>query len=74
MKNTQKGIAIGILAALSISHGLNDAMQSIISAAYPMLKNVLSLNYAEIGLVAMTFQISSSIMQCCRRIFLSKNI
>ena len=63
MKNSQKGIAIGILAALSISHGLNDAMQSIISAAYPMLKNVLSLNYAEIGLVAMTFQISSSIMQ-----------
>ena len=54
---------IGILAALSLAHGLNDAMQSIISAIYPLLKTSLNLSYAEIGIVALTYQISASIMQ-----------
>lgn len=54
---------LGILAALSLAHGFNDAMQSIISAIYPLLKANLNLSYGEIGLVVLVYQISSSIMQ-----------
>ncbi len=61
-KQSQK-FMLGILVALSLSHGLNDAMQSIISAIYPLLKLNLDLTYGEIGLIAFTYQISSSIMQ-----------
>ncbi len=59
----QKGLLLGILAALSLAHGLNDAMQSLISAIYPLLKENLGLSYAQIGLVALAYQISASIMQ-----------
>lgn len=62
-KSAKRGILLGILAALSMAHGLNDAMQSVISAIYPLLKENLNLTYGEIGMVALVYQISSSIMQ-----------
>lgn len=62
-KTDKKGFMFGILVALAAAHGLNDAMQSIISAIYPLLKSNLNLTYGEIGLIALTYQISSSIMQ-----------
>lgn len=62
-KTDKKGFMFGILVALAAAHGLNDAMQSIISAIYPLLKSNLNLTYGEIGLIALTNQISSSIMQ-----------
>ncbi len=62
-KGKNSAFMLGILAALSLAHGLNDAMQSIISAIYPLLKVNLSLSYGEIGLIALVYQISSSIMQ-----------
>ena len=61
-KDSQK-FMFGILLALSLTHGLNDVMQSIVSAVYPLIKTNLNLTYGEIGLVALTYQISSSIMQ-----------
>lgn len=63
LRKSTGGFLFGILAALSMTHGLNDAMQSIISAIYPLLKTNLNLTYGEIGLIALTYQISSSIMQ-----------
>ena len=62
-KTDKKCFMFGILVALAAAHGLNDAMQSIISAIYPLLKSNLNLTYGEIGLIALTYQISSSIMQ-----------
>lgn len=62
-KKPKNGFILGILVALSLAHGLNDAMQSIVAAIYPLLKTSLSLSYGEIGLVAFTYQISASIMQ-----------
>ncbi len=62
-KKPKNGFILGILVALSLAHGLNDAMQSIVAAIYPLLKSSLSLSYGEIGLVAFTYQISASIMQ-----------
>ena len=52
-----------ILIAISISHLLNDALQSIIPAIYPVVKNSFSLNFAQIGLITLTFQLSASVLQ-----------
>lgn len=53
----------GILFALSLAHCLNDTMQSVISAIYPLLKENLALSFAEIGAITLTYQMSASIMQ-----------
>ncbi len=52
-----------ILIAISISHLLNDALQSIIPAIYPVIKDTFSLSFAQIGLITLTFQLSASILQ-----------
>ncbi len=62
-KKGSQNFMFGILLALALTHGLNDVMQSIVSAIYPLLKVNLNLTYGEIGLIALTYQISSSIMQ-----------
>ena len=51
------------MLSLAMVHGMNDTMQSVVSASYPLLKDALNLSYAEIGFVALTYQISSSLMQ-----------
>ena len=55
--------AFPVLLALSAAHSLNDLLQSVISAVYPMLKEELSLDFAQIGLITLVYQISSSIFQ-----------
>jgi FSR family fosmidomycin resistance protein-like MFS transporter len=52
-----------ILWALCISHLFNDTFQSLIAASYPLLKHSLLLSFTQIGLIATTFQFSSSIFQ-----------
>ena len=52
-----------ILIAISISHLLNDTLQSIIPAIYPVVKESFSLNFAQIGLITLTFQLAASIFQ-----------
>lgn len=56
-------IAFPILIALSISHCLNDMMQSVISAVYPLFKEDLSLSFAQIGLITLVYQMSASVFQ-----------
>ncbi|MDB5806045.1 MAG: Fosmidomycin resistance protein [Betaproteobacteria bacterium] len=56
-------IALGVLSALSISHMVNDTMQSLILAMYPILKGEFSLNFAQIGLITLTFQLTASLLQ-----------
>ena len=46
-------ITFSILIALSLSHCLNDLLQSVISAAYPLFKDDLGLNFAQIGLITL---------------------
>lgn len=55
--------AFPVLLALSSSHALNDLLQSVITAVYPMLKAELNLDFAQIGLITLVYQISSSIFQ-----------
>ncbi|MDB5256846.1 MAG: Fosmidomycin resistance protein [Chitinophagaceae bacterium] len=52
-----------ILFAISFSHLLNDTIQSIIPAIYPIVKESLQLNFTQVGLITLTFQLSASILQ-----------
>ena len=52
-----------ILIALSFSHLLNDTIQSIISAIYPVVKTSFGLTFAQIGLITLTFQMAASLLQ-----------
>ena len=52
-----------VIAAISFSHLLNDMMQSVLLAIYPMLKLGLNLSFAQIGLVTLTYQFTGSLLQ-----------
>ena len=54
---------VAVLAAISVSHMLNDVIQSLIMAIYPMLKQNLSLDFGQIGLITFTFQFTASVLQ-----------
>src|SRR3954453_6415561 len=58
-----RGPILGVLWALSLSHLLNDTMQSLIPAIYPMLKDALHLDFRHIGLITLTNQLTASILQ-----------
>jgi FSR family fosmidomycin resistance protein-like MFS transporter len=55
--------AIAVLGALSFSHMLNDMAQSMLPALYPMLKGSLALDFGQIGLVTLAFQMTASLLQ-----------
>jgi len=52
-----------VLGALSLSHFLNDMLQSLILAIYPLLKSTFFLSFAQIGLITLTYQITASVLQ-----------
>lgn len=52
-----------VLIAISVCHLLNDMMQSLLPAIYPNLKTALHLDFAHIGLVTLTFQLTASLLQ-----------
>jgi FSR family fosmidomycin resistance protein-like MFS transporter len=54
---------MGVLAALSFSHLVNDTLQSLIPAIYPILKEALHLDFRHIGLITLTNQLTASILQ-----------
>lgn len=52
-----------VIAAISVSHFLNDMMQSVLLAIYPILKLHLSLSFTQIGLITLAFQLTGSVLQ-----------
>ncbi|WP_231131785.1 MFS transporter [Providencia stuartii] len=52
-----------ILTAISFSHLLNDMIQSLILAIYPLLQSDFSLSFAQVGLITLTYQITASLLQ-----------
>jgi len=55
--------AFRVLGAISASHMLNDMMQSVLLAIYPMLHANFALTIGQIGLITLTYQISASLLQ-----------
>ena len=54
---------MNVLLALSVSHLLNDTIQAVIPAIYPVLKDSFQLSYTQIGLITFVFQITGSLLQ-----------
>ena len=52
-----------VLFAISFSHLLNDLIQSVLPAVYPMLKDNFSLSFSQIGMITMVSQLSASVLQ-----------
>jgi FSR family fosmidomycin resistance protein-like MFS transporter len=52
-----------ILLALSLCHFLNDSLNSLLQSIYPILKDSLRLNFAQIGLITLTYQLTASLLQ-----------
>jgi len=59
----QSGTVFQVLVAVSFCHLLNDTMQSLIPSIYPILKSSFHLNFGQIGLLTLTFQMTASILQ-----------
>ncbi len=54
---------MAILVSLSVCHLLNDLIQSLVPAIYPILKDSYHLNFAQIGLITLAFQLTASLLQ-----------
>ncbi|TDR89911.1 MFS transporter [Enterovirga rhinocerotis] len=52
-----------VLLALSVAHLLNDLIQSMIPAIYPLIKDAYALDFTKIGLITLAFQVTSSLLQ-----------
>jgi FSR family fosmidomycin resistance protein-like MFS transporter len=65
--------ALPILFAISGGHLLNDTIQSLLPALYPVLKDELSITFGQIGLITLAFQLTASILQPFVGIFTDRN-
>jgi len=63
ISHTEKSTEFRILGAISFSHLLNDMIQSLIVAIYPVLKAGFNLSFSQIGLITLTYQITASLLQ-----------
>lgn len=59
----KEGTAYAVLFAMGFCHLLNDMIQSVIPAMYPLLKDSFGFTFAQIGLITLVFQLTSSIFQ-----------
>lgn len=62
-QNIAEKTVFPILFAISFSHLLNDTIQSLIPAIYPVVKDSYHLNFTQIGLITLTFQMAASLFQ-----------
>ena len=54
---------IAVLMAISASHMMNDTIQSLVPAIYPILKSSYALEFGQIGLITLAFQLTASLLQ-----------
>src|SRR4051794_15937759 len=59
----EQSTVIAVLAALSVSHLLNDVMQSLLPAVYPLFKEKYALTFFQIGMITFAFQVTASLLQ-----------
>ena len=62
-RRVAQGAVFSVIMALSFSHFLNDMMQSLVPALYPMWKSAYGLSFAQIGLISLVTQVTSSLLQ-----------
>lgn len=60
---SENKVVYPILGAISVTHLLNDMMQSVLLAIYPVLQGNFSLSFVQVGIITLAFQFSSSLLQ-----------
>ncbi len=70
--NAAESTAFRVLLALGLSHLLNDTLQSVITAVYPLLKESMALSFVQIGFITLVYQISASVFQPLVGFYLDK--
>ena len=61
--HTPARTTVSIIVAVSVCHMLNDIMQSLLTSLYPLLKENYALDFVQIGLLTMAFQVTASMLQ-----------
>jgi len=61
--SASEGTQFAVLGGISFAHMLNDMIQSLILAIYPILKNSFHLSFAQVGLITLTYQLTASMLQ-----------
>jgi MFS transporter, FSR family, fosmidomycin resistance protein len=70
---TAERTVLPVLLAISFCHLLNDTIQSLMPAIYPLVKESFHLNYSQIGLITFTFQCTASLLQPCVGYYTDRN-
>ena len=60
---TGNTLILPIIGAVAFTHLLNDSIQAIVTASYPMLKAEFALSFTQIGWIAMIYQLTASLLQ-----------
>lgn len=63
LQSQLRNVPLGLLLCLCAAHCCNDILQAVITALYPILKSDLALDFAQIGLVTLVYQLAASIFQ-----------
>ncbi len=64
-QNAPNKMVVSMVAAVAVAHLLNDLIQAVLPAIYPILKVEFNLSFSEIGLIALVYQITASLLQPC---------
>lgn len=62
-RNIAEGTIFSVLLTISLSHLLNDTIQSLIPSIYPIVKNSFHLSFTQVGFITFTFQLAASLLQ-----------
>ncbi|MBE6340932.1 MAG: MFS transporter [Bacteroidales bacterium] len=73
MTTKTSNATLSILVALGLSHLLNDLLQSVLTASYPIIKSDLDISFAQIGLVTLVYQLAASVFQPIVGLFFDKH-
>lgn len=66
------GTAYAVLLAVSACHFINDTLQALLLSIYPLLRDLHSLTFSQVGLITMTFQVTASVLQPVIGLFTDK--
>jgi MFS transporter, FSR family, fosmidomycin resistance protein len=72
-RKTAERAVMPVLLAISFCHLLNDTLQSLISAIYPIVKESFHLSFTQIGFITFTFQCTASLLQPCVGYYTDRN-
>lgn len=64
-QNAPNKMVVSMVAAVAVAHLLNDLIQAVLPAIYPIFKVEFNLSFSQIGLIALVYQITASLLQPC---------